>query len=1019
MNFKFICGVLGLFLSNICLGQQTVCTAVDIQQAISNNSQEPIELNIVFRNSQSQVLTTTSTNRDTRRQLVITNLESQAKISQAEVLAILKAEEAKGNVRNIESSWIANTITCQATADVAKLLTERHDISHLGINKEIQLITPENANNIEPKTTSRSGGSILPHISQVNADDVWELGYTGKNIVVAIIDSGTNIDHYDIRNHLWRGYIDTDNDNIPDTWVNGWNFVSNNSNIIDDFKHGSHCAGIVVGDGSSGMRSGVAPDASIMTLKTVNRSGGGTPANMIKAVEFAIKNGADVISISLGFKNSQIDDATKAAIRNTFENTLAAGVVTCAAVGNDGNTYGAPNNVDVPASCPPPYLAPDQKEIAIGGLTSIISVGNVDSNDEYVQNSSCGPSMWDIVIENKYQYNDYPYDGDTKLGLIRPDICAPGEMIISLNHALNNKYTMMSGTSMSTPCVAGVIALMLEKNPDLTPAQICEILENSAKKISESKNNFTGSGRIDALAAINAIEATNNKPYVRLSEYPTHAFIPGNNQELTIKLTNSGQSSWMHTAESDATVTLTINDPYITLAETSKVITSIDAGQTTTLDYLININEDTPNGHVAYFYVTATNGATTYNDKFRIQVNAEAVITCQSFSPSALTKEKNTTLSVTIMNTGNIATTTDSKVILTSNVDGVNIIEGEVFIGPMEVNATQTCNFIVNIDESVNNSDIRFSLQSIPDNYSREVNIISEFEINPEDPVYDDGFCYWTTFDTNSDNFNPLWPFWHSSMAKKNALANVGELLHSGESHMISEAFCSITYISPEYTIPTDNYLVSPKIKASSNSKFSFWARCHQNYTNPGEHFGVAISENSNNIATDFNLIQEWTTEGADWKQYSVDLSQYAGKDIYIAIRHFYSEEEWIAADYGYNYYTLNIDDAKFENVIDASFIYLDKNNNIFRVPISTADIDDIIDIQATVSISVADRQILIENLSGNATIQIFDISGRSILHQQTNSPDVDINTASLQSGIYIVQVNDASGITNCKVKVQ
>ncbi len=1022
MSFKVITISVSILCGSICFGQETAQTAFELQQVLNSSTTQPIELSIVFKTPQNATPITPfsalTTNRDAHRQAVIQELEAQAEASQAEVLSLLKAEEAKGNVTNIEQFWIANTITCQATANVVNQLSNRADIMHLGLNKEVQLIFPEEIASTEGNEMVRA--SVLPHITQINADQVWDLGYTGKNIVVAIMDSGTNTDHYDIRNHLWRGYVDTNDDNIPDTWVNGWNFVANNSNITDDYKHGSHCAGIVAGDGSSGMRAGVAPDASIMTLKTVNRAGGGSPANMIKAVEFALKNGADVISMSIGFKNNQIDDATKAALRRTFENTLSAGVVACAAVGNDGDTYGVPNNVDVPASCPPPYLHPDQKAICEGGLTSIISVGSVNSSDEYVRSSSCGPSMWNIVIENQYQYDDYPYDGENSFGLIRPDICAPGEMILSLNYTQNNKYTMMSGTSMSTPCVAGVIALMLEKNPDLTPAQICEIIETTAKKLTTSKSNNTGSGRIDALAAINAVNASTARPYVRLSHYPTKAFTPGNNQELNIRLTNSGQGVWEHSAEQETITTLSTNDQYITIVDPEKTIDNIAAGQTTTLNYTIDISEETPNGHVAYFYVTSSNGTSSYTDKFRIQVNAEALLSVVSFSPEVLPKGINTSLSVTVQNTGNIPTLLNSKVILTSKTEGVTIISGEASVEPLDVNDTYSCDFEVKIDAEVSESDIRLSLQCIPNNYSQETSTIYEFEINPNDPVYDDGLCYWTTFDANSDYLNQLWPFWHSSLAKKNALANVGQLLHNGESHMISEAYCSASYIDPEYTIPTDNYLVSPKIKATANSQFSFWVRCHQNYSNPGEHFGVAISENSNNTAADFTVIQDWTTEGTEWKQYTVDLSQYDGKEIYVAIRHYYTDEQWIAADYGYNYYTLNIDDIKFEHIIDASFIFHDRNNSIFRVPISmVADINNLTYSKSSVYVTAGDGLIRVCNINGNATVSIYDISGRQVLPAySSNGPEAVVDAEELVSGIYIVTVNDQSGITTHKIKL-
>ena len=150
----------------------------------------------------------------------------------------------------------------------------------------------------------------VTHVVNVNADHVWEQGYTGKNVVVAVLDSGTNEKHHDIKNNLWEGLKDIDGDGVDDI-INGWNFIANNSVITDDYGHGTHCAGIVCGDGTSGQITGVAPDAKLMTVKIVGRTGSGTVNQMLSGVQFAVENGADILSMSLGFKNDQITTAQK------------------------------------------------------------------------------------------------------------------------------------------------------------------------------------------------------------------------------------------------------------------------------------------------------------------------------------------------------------------------------------------------------------------------------------------------------------------------------------------------------------------------------------------------------------------------------------------------------------------------------------------------------------------------------------------------------------------------------------
>lgn len=180
-------------------------------------------------------------------------------------------------------------------------------------------------------------------------------------------------------------------------------------------------------------------------------------------------------------------------------------IVTAVCAGNIRymqNWVQIPRNIYSPGDCPPPYLHEDQM-VNAGGTSCVISVRAVDYNDSITYFSSEGPSIWADVAP----YNDYPYTlgSPTEIGLIRPDVCAPGLNIKSLNYSDDNGYCYMEGTSMATPCVSGTIALMLSKNHELTPAQIEKILERTAVKLTEHKSNDYGSGRLDALAAVNAV----------------------------------------------------------------------------------------------------------------------------------------------------------------------------------------------------------------------------------------------------------------------------------------------------------------------------------------------------------------------------------------------------------------------------------------------------------------------------------------------------------------------------------
>jgi subtilisin family serine protease len=205
--------------------------------------------------------------------------------------------------------------------------------------------------------------------------------------------------------------------------------------------------------------------------------------------------------MSLGFPNAS--NSTREALRQTYEKALEAGVAIVTAVGNDGMlnlSFPVPNSVRVPGGCPPPWLHPDQ-QVNAGGLSACIAVGAVNSSNKVADFSSKGPFTWQTT-----SYADYPYLPGREIGLIRPDVCAPGVSIVSCSNTNSGGYASMDGTSQATPCVTGVICLMLQKKSHLTPAQICEALETTATKLSETKSNETGSGCVNALLALEEID---------------------------------------------------------------------------------------------------------------------------------------------------------------------------------------------------------------------------------------------------------------------------------------------------------------------------------------------------------------------------------------------------------------------------------------------------------------------------------------------------------------------------------
>ena len=427
-----------------------------------------------------------------KRQFVIETLKRQAEATQYELIGLLNVMESNGMVDEIQQFWLVNCISCKANKLAINDLAQHHDIMTIYHCQETQWIF-ENEATPAPKGNGRE---ITENLLQVNAPQAWEQGYMGAGVLIAVIDTGIRLDHADLAGRLWDGGAEYPH--------HGYDFYYHDNDPSDDWGHGTHVAGTICGTGASGSQTGIAPEATIMALKTFNSDGVGEETHWVAAMQFALEHGADVMNMSLG--RPQPNAAQKLMTRQACDNTLAAGVVVSACAGNIRQMQfmvPVPNNIYTPGDCPPPHLHEDQL-VNAGGTSCVICVGAVNYDNTIASFSSEGPSQWTDVTA----YNDYPYTAGstTEIGLIRPDICAPGVQIKSLDFNTTDGYTLMDGTSMATPLVAGTIALMLSKNHELTPAQIDEILERTAVKLTEHKSNDFGSGLLDALATVNAVD---------------------------------------------------------------------------------------------------------------------------------------------------------------------------------------------------------------------------------------------------------------------------------------------------------------------------------------------------------------------------------------------------------------------------------------------------------------------------------------------------------------------------------
>ena len=265
----------------------------------------------------------------------------------------------------------------------------------------------------------------------------------------------------------------------------------------------------------------------------------------------------------------------------------------------------------------------------------------------------------------------------------------------------------------------------------------------------------------------------------------------------------------------------------------------------------------------------------------------------------------------------------------TRYVEGIiDIISDEATIGPLAMGATADATFTINADRSIaHNKSIDFFVETYSDS-DIATSYTYGFESDSEG---------WTSFDAADNGISNPW--WHSSEAILHS--KLPKESNSGNGHLMSE---TLEKSLLQYSYPIDNYLVSPqKFKITDNSTFSFYARAHHD-SYYQEHFGVAVSTNSNTSENDFNTIQEWTIEksqGTTWNKYTVDLSQYDGEEIYIAIRHFFTQAEWESeniADYGYGVDALNIDDIVLSGVSTSTHhtpTYDENDPNYFTIIIN------------------------------------------------------------------------------------
>jgi thermitase len=418
--------------------------------------------------------------------LTLTATIAQATLEQVdavpgEYVVRLKPNMMKAMVNNKETmsralgAYVKSTIPSQNIVVVTKPTFESTDsaVKTLAMNPMVDIAEPNyiyKANKLsnDPMFETLWG---LKNVGQkdpankvgvagvdIGAEQAWDITTGSDKIIVAVIDTGVDYQHPDLVDNLWvneaekngQAGVDDDNNGVVDD-VHGYNAITGTGNADDDQGHGSHCAGTIGAKGDNGVGVvGVNWNTRIMAVKFLSASGSGTLENAIKAIDYATKMGAHVLSNSWGgggFSQTLMD---------SIKRSNEAGALFVAAAGNDNN------NNDTKPTYPGSY-----------DVANVVAVAAIDNQGARASFSSYGKRTVHIG--------------------------APGVNVMS---STGGGYKSFSGTSMATPHVAGVAALLWGNEPALTAAEVKNRLIATARPMASMKGKTRTGGIVNAFYAL-------------------------------------------------------------------------------------------------------------------------------------------------------------------------------------------------------------------------------------------------------------------------------------------------------------------------------------------------------------------------------------------------------------------------------------------------------------------------------------------------------------------------------------
>jgi len=421
----------------------------------------------------------------TRRQAVVSSLQAVAERSQRGIRAYLDGRQASGHVEGCIPFWVFNGLAVTSDLETLLALAARPEVDAIRANHRHQLPNPKPK--IQPPTLRLGSGqasnlqSVEWNIAKVRADQVWsDFGITGRGVVVANMDSGADWTHPALQGQ-YRG-ADGDHE------YNWFDFTSTYPDAPDDgHNHGTHTMGTIVGDDGGANQIGMAPGAQWIAVKVFDDFGSTDDVKLHQGFQWFLaptdldgenpdpSKAPDVVNNSWAGINGA--DPTFWPDVAAWQ---AAGILPVFAAGNEGEM--GDGSVDSPGSYP-----------------HAVAVGATDHDDSLASFSSLGPSFWEEI---------------------KPEVSAPG---VDIRSSVPNGYATSGGTSMSTPHVVGLTALLLEADPTLTLDDLESFMKHTALDLGErGPDNDFGAGRIDAYDAVRwALGAGKLYGTVRVSSLPS------------------------------------------------------------------------------------------------------------------------------------------------------------------------------------------------------------------------------------------------------------------------------------------------------------------------------------------------------------------------------------------------------------------------------------------------------------------------------------------------------------------